>query len=128
MEENIESTQDNNDVHIGNEIRRYVWKYKPSITMLAEALGLHIGSISRIYRQASIQTSQLKTISEHLNYDFFAVYSASLSLKKVESIAPEEVKKTECEKLLEEKIAEVEALKKEMAYVKEINELLRRKK
>lgn len=105
---------------------------------LADALDVHYGSISRIYGNASLQTSQLEKISRHLKYDFFAVYSANLGLKSL-LLGDSEIKKPESEVLLDEKIAEIAVLKGEIAalklegmqkengYLKQINGLLLKK-
>ncbi len=107
--------------------------------MLAKDINFHPGSISRIYGYASIQTEQLLLISTALQYDFFAIYSAQLNLKKPEPIPPPANQKSECEIQLEQKIHEIEALKKEIetlkmedikkenAYLKQINDLLKKK-
>ncbi len=122
------------DIHIGSIIKKVVAEKKSSASYLADKIGITTGSVNRLYSYKSVQTEMLVAISVALDYDFFAVYSGGLNIRK------EEVKVvSECEKMLEEKTAElekvkkenfkeVEALQKEMAYVKEINELLRRKK
>ena len=126
------------DVHIGSIIKNVVNERKASLTGMAEVLDIHYGSISRVYNNPSIQISQLEKLSKYLQYDFFAVYSANLNLKTL-PISHSEVKKSESEILLEEKMAENEALKKEIAalkleemkkengYLKQINGLLMKK-
>jgi len=122
------------EIHIGSVIKKVVAEKKLSAGYLADKIDMAKSSVNRLYSYKSMQTELLIAISVALDYDFFAVYSGGLNIKK------EEVKVvSECEKMLEVKSAEletvkiemtkeVEALQKEMAYVKEINELLRRKK
>jgi len=113
-----------------------------SPAVLAHALGIHAGSVSRMYGNASMQTKQLQIISETLEHDFFAVYSSILNFKKPETIIQNPtvlVEKSECEKQLEQKNLEIEALKKEIetlkmdeikkenAFLRQINELLKKK-
>ena len=113
-------------VYIGNIIRKVMADKKVSVNFLAEHLGMHTGSVSRLYSYPSVQTEMLQKISVALDYDFFAVYSRELNIKKEEEVVMvvEAPAKIDYEKLLKEKIAELEALKKENAYLKEINGLL----
>lgn len=110
------------ETHIGSKIKEVVKERQYSVGNLATTLGLHIGSISRIYAYKSIQTDQLKKISIYLKYDFFALYSTELDIKKVVVDTT-----SATEKLLFKSEEEVAALKKEIVYLKEINELLRKK-
>lgn len=130
--------EEKKELHIGGIIKKVMTEKNYGETRLANEMHLHVTSISRFYRQESMQISQLKLISEIVNYDFFAECSARLSLKNGDAMAIKVdagVKQTECEKLLAEKILELEKkeqemefLKKELGYVKEINELLKRKR
>ena len=126
------------ELHLGSIIKKVIQEKKYPVTRLAEEMKLHITTVSRFYGQETMQTSQLKLISQFLNHDFFADFSASLNLKLEnvkETKAEVDVKNSECEKLLAEKTLElakkteeIEFLKKEMGYLKEINDLLRKKK
>ena len=69
-----------------------------------------------------MQLYMLKRFSLALNHDFFADYSQSLDIKKKETKST-----SESDKLLEEKNTEIESLKKEIAYLKQINDLLMKK-
>jgi len=116
------------EIFIGNEIRRVMEEKRIPVARLAEVLEMHSGSVSRLYGYRSIQTDVLQKISVELGVDFFEFYSRDLNFKK------EVVAVTSCEKKLEEKTAELEVLKKEMegfkremGYLKQINELLVKK-
>ena len=103
-------------IHMGSIIKRIVQEKKLSAGYLAEQIGLATGSVNRLYSYEFVQTEVLVSICVVLNYDFFAVYSEALNIKK------DEVKVvSECEKLLAEKTEEMEAFKKETA--KEIEAL-----
>ncbi len=121
------------EIHIGSIISRVAAEKKMGTRYLAEKLGMVSGSINRLYSYKSVQTEQLEMISAVLDYDFFGVFSEELNKKKAE----EEV--LGCEKMLAEKTAELEGYKKEtakemeilrreMGYLKEINDLLRKKR
>lgn len=110
------------EIHIGKEVKKVMWDKKYSATNLAKALGLHLGSISRIYAYKSMQTEMLKKICIYLEHDFFALYTIDLNFKK------EVIDTTsETEKSLAESKKEVEEQKKEISYLKEINQFLRKK-
>ncbi len=109
-------------IHIGNLIRQVVNEKRISVTDLAANVKLHIGSISRIYSYPSMQLDSLKKFSIALQYDFFEHYSKELNFKKEETNS-----QSDSEKLIESKNIEIESLKKEILYLKQINELLMKK-
>jgi len=116
------------EIFIGNEIRRVMEEKRIPVARLAEVLEMHSGSVSRLYGYRSIGTDVLQKISVELWVDFFDIYSRDLNFNK------EVVAVTSCEKKLEEKTAELDVLKKEMegfkremGYLKQINELLVKK-
>ncbi len=109
------------ELHIGYTIKQVMIQKQMAQFELAEKIGMHVGSISRIFNQSTMQTDLLKKFCIILQYDFFAHFTTELKLET------EEVKASTCEKLLTEKTIELESLKKEMTYINEINDLLRKK-
>ena len=116
------------EIHIGHVIQRVMHEQKSSSTRVAQFIGVHIGSISRIHNQASVQTRQLQLISEAVQYDFFSVFSEKMEYKKVQAQPAENALKADHQKELAEKDRIIADLMKEMAYLKQINELLMKKK
>jgi hypothetical protein len=114
------------DIHIGSAIKKVVYANGTSISGFAETLGLKEGSVSRLFRYPSVHTALLKTISTELKYDFFAIYSKDLNLVK-EEIKISDGEKLGFEKLLGEQKMELDYLRKEVVYLKQINDLLMRK-
>ncbi len=117
------------DIYIGRVIKQKMIEKKLDTHFLADLMGMHVGSVNRLYGYKSVQTDVLLTVSTSLNYDFFSVYSQSLNLKVEETIVkqPEVIVVSNTEKLIEEKNIKIENLEKEIAYLKEINSLLRKK-
>ena len=117
------------EIHIGNIIRRVVFEKKAAIQPITVALEISQGSMSRIYASPSLHASVLQKLSVALKYDFFEVYSKELNLPK-EEIKKEVVVVTvsDSEKIIAERDAEIVSLKKEMGYLKQINDLLLLKK
>ncbi len=109
------------EIHIGNIIRKVVYDRRIRMGDLAQKMGMHQGSISRVLDSAAMQTTMVKKFCVVLDYDFFAHYSEELKVTK------KETEKSECEKLLEENKNELEKVKLENVYLKEINELLKKK-
>ena len=109
------------EIHIGSLIRKVVYDKRIGMGDLAKKMGVHPGSIGRILDYPSMQLTSLRKFCEVLDYDFFAIYSEDLKVTK------KEIVKTECEKMLEESKNELEKVKLENAFLKEINELLKKK-
>ena len=109
------------EIHIGSIVKKVAFEKHIVKGDLAKSMGLHQGSISRIFNYPSIQTLMLKRFCEVLEYDFFAHYSEDLKL------AMDKNGKTSCEKLLGESAVEIGNLKQEIVYLKQINGLLERK-
>ena len=108
------------ELHIGVIIRKVVYEKRIRMGDLAKSMGMHQGSISRVLDCRSLQTRMLKKFSEVLDYDFFAHYSEELKVtQKLEEAS-------ECEKQLAVTKMELEKLRQENAYLKEINELLKK--
>lgn len=108
------------NIHIGNLVRKVAYDKRMKMGEFAQKVGVHIGSVSRIMGYPEINTAMLKRLCVAMEYDFFKHYSDELKLPSAEK------EKTSCEKLLEESQKENERLKQELAYLKEINELLKK--
>ena len=89
---------------------------KVSSTELASRLGVHPGSISRIFNYRHMHSSLLQKLSHALGHDFFKYFTQDIRVERPES-----------EKQLDELRKEIEALRKENGYLKQINELLSNK-
>jgi hypothetical protein len=112
------------EIHIGNIIRRVVFEKKAAVQPLTTALEISEGSMSRIYASPSLHAKVLQKLSIALKYDFFEIYSKELNIPK------EEIKKevvvvvvSDSEKIIAERDLEIAALKKEIGYLTQINEL-----
>lgn len=66
-------------IHIGAEIKKIMKLRKKSQQELAELLKLSRQSISSLLDNADMNTEYLMKISVFLNYDFFMLYSQSLT-------------------------------------------------
>ena len=109
------------EIYIGNVIKKVIAEKKSSASFLADKIEMATSSVNRLYNYKSVQTELLTKISIALDYDFFAVYSENLNIKK------EEVKVvSESEKLLEAKTAELEELKKIMEEKSILNQKFER--
>lgn len=80
---------------------------------LALKLGVHVVTVSRMFRYRHMHAALLMKISQVLGHDFFKYYSQELRLEK-----------TEDEKQIAEIKKQIEQLQKENGYLKTINELL----
>jgi hypothetical protein len=87
------------DVHIGTIIDKVSKERGFSATQLAEILCCDRSCIYRMFKHKSIDTDLLVTISNLLNYDFFAEYS-SPETRNNRHILIVEVEESEAEKLL----------------------------
>lgn len=114
-------------IHIGSIVRKVLYDKRVKPGDLAKRIGVHIGSISRILGYGEMNTGLLKKLSVALGYDFFGHYSDELKLGRGEKEVVTAKEMTSCEKLLEDCVRENEGLKKEVAYLKEINGLLGKK-
>ncbi len=113
------------DIAIGYFIEKVAKEKKLSTLDLSIKLKISRGSVSRLFGYKSVQTDFLKEICVAMDYDFFVVLSQYQDgITRVE----EKVVVSECEKMLESKTAELEAVMKEVGYLKEINDFLRKGK
>ena len=86
---------------------------KVSSSELASRLGVHPGSISRIFNYKHMHSSLLTKLSQALGHDFFKYFSQDIR-----------VERSEADKQMEQIRKEMETLRKENGYLKQINELL----
>ena len=84
-----------------------------SSSELASRLGVHPGSLSRIFNYRHMHSSLLQKLSQALGHDFFKYFSQDIR-----------VERPEAEKQMELLRREMEQIKKENGYLKQINELL----
>ena len=84
-----------------------------SASELAARLGVHPGSLSRIFNYRHMHSNQLQRISQALGHDFFKYFSQDIR-----------VERTEAEKQLDQLRKDIDELRKENGYFKQINELL----
>ncbi|MEK6615493.1 MAG: helix-turn-helix transcriptional regulator [Bacteroidota bacterium] len=100
-------------VQIGSIIKKVIEDKKISSTELASRLGVHPGSISRIFNYRHMHSSLLQKLSQALGHDFFKYFSQDIR-----------VERSEAEKQMEQIRKEMDQLRKENGYLKQINELL----
>jgi transcriptional regulator with XRE-family HTH domain len=100
-------------VQIGSVIKKVMEDKRVSPSELASRLGVHPGSISRIFNYKHMHSSLLQKLSQALGHDFFKYFTQDIR-----------VERPEAEKRMEEIKTEMELLRKENGYLKQINELL----
>ena len=113
-------------IHIGQIIRKQLDAAGMSKTEFARRINTTSQNVYGIFKRKSIDTALLQKISEVLRYDFFQYYSTPGAVivedgkkdYKQSQTAPEDIPGL---------LKEVENLRKENAYLKEINQLLREK-
>jgi transcriptional regulator with XRE-family HTH domain len=71
------------EVHIGREIERKFQESGLKISEFAKRLNTGTRNVYSIFERTDISSSQLKKISEVLNYNFFALYAESLPMSSV---------------------------------------------
>ena len=103
-------------VQIGSVIKKVMEEKNISSSELASRLGVHPGSLSRIFNYRHMHSSLLQKLSQALGHDFFKYFTEDIRVERPES-----------EKKLDEIRKELEQLRKENGYLKQINELLTNK-
>ena len=71
----------NKRIDIGKVIYNELQRQERGVAWLSNKLNINRMSCYRIFNSYSIDTDLLARISEVLNYDFFALYSANLNNK-----------------------------------------------
>ena len=110
--------------HIGNKIKELLDEKKIGVTKFARMINVTPNSAYVMLKKDLLHPKWIETISEVLEYDLFQHYYTphkNLSVKQTESDL------TELRKAHEELKSKFENLEKENLYLKEINELLRKK-
>lgn len=100
-------------VQIGNIIKKVMEDKRVSPSELASRLGVHPGSISRIFNYKHMHSSLMQKISQALGHDFFKYFTQDIKVERPAS-----------DKQIDELKKELDALRKENGYLKQINELL----
>ena len=100
-------------VQIGNIIKKVMEEKRVSASELAGRLGVHPGSISRIFNYKHMHSSLLQKLSQALGHDFFKYFTQDIRVERPAS-----------DKQIDELRKQIEDLRKENGYLKQINELL----
>jgi transcriptional regulator with XRE-family HTH domain len=100
-------------VQIGSVIKKVMEEKRVSPSELASRLGVHPGSISRIFNYKHMHSSLLQKISQVLGHDFFKYFTQDIKVERPAS-----------DKQIDELRRELDILRKENGYLKQINELL----
>ena len=104
-------------VQIGATIKKVMEEKRVSSSELASRLGVHPGSISRIFNYRHMHSSLLQKLSQALGHDFFKYFSQDIRVERPES-----------EKQIDQLRKNIDELRKENGYLKQINELLTKQK
>ena len=105
-------------VHIGKKIKEAVKKSGMSVTEFAKKVNYSRRNVYSIFEKESVDTSQLKKISDVLEHDFFVDYT--LSAKKHSSVQTQAA-----DPQAGYGAGKIQELMKEIEYLKEINALLK---
>lgn len=116
----------NKTVHIGEEVKQRLYALRMPVIEFAQKINKSRTVVYHIFKRKSIDSELLKKISEILEYDFFNSYTQFLpdennttsTVKEPENISYYAMQKKNYE-------SKIEALTKEINYLKEINEMLR---
>jgi transcriptional regulator with XRE-family HTH domain len=111
-------------IHIGNIIKKYLVEKGINKSELARRINTTPQNVYGIIKRKSIDTDLLQKISIELGFNFFIYFIPEISkgtLVLEEESGEYKVKSSP-------KKQEVESLKKEVEYLKEINTLLKKKK
>lgn len=100
-------------VQIGSVIKKIMEEKRVSPSELAARLGVHPGSISRIFNYKHMHSSLLQKLSQALGHDFFKYFTQDIRVERPAS-----------DKQIDELKKELDALRKENGYLKQINDLL----
>lgn len=103
--------------HIGKKIRQVIKDQGMPVQDFAHAIDRSRTVVYDIFERETIDTGLLITISEVLGYDFFRLYSPRVVNKSVAHDNDDSTTKS---------TERIEALEKEVSYLKEINDLLRK--
>lgn len=108
-------------VHIGQQIKSRVEQKGMSKAELSRRLNMSSTNVHKIFKRQSIDTGLLEKLGEVLDYNFFQFYTSGAGTLS-DPLIPY-LSSTQVEQLRKEN----EELRKEINYLKEINQLLREK-
>lgn len=116
-------------IHIGQKIREVVEKKGMAKTELARRMNMTSSNVHKIFARKTIDTGLLMKLSEILEHDFFSYYPKYLIEKEPAISQFNEADETGIyqETIKKNYDAKIEALAKEINYLKEINKMLREK-
>jgi transcriptional regulator with XRE-family HTH domain len=112
-------------IHIGSKIREKVDTSGMTVTEFADKISYSRRNIYSIFSKESIDTSLLFKISEVLKYDFFNDFSKLFYAQKDSQFKVEENDNSAAN--LKKQHQKVEALEKEITYLKKIIDLMEKK-
>jgi transcriptional regulator with XRE-family HTH domain len=107
------------NVHIGSKIRKVRTERGLSTTQLGKKMNLSRLAVNYMEKQGMLHTKRIFELCEVLEHDFWQYFVHATPTTPYTAIDPE------AHKALQQ---ENEALKKELDYLREINQLLRGKK
>jgi len=118
-------------MHIGNMVQSVLRQKHISTSQFAKSIGKHPQGAARIFHKQDLHCKLLMQISAVTGHDFFQYYSAAspTAMQKInEQLATAREKLTGSEQTISSQQKEIEQLKKENAYLIQINQLLTGKK
>ncbi|MGL5888940.1 MAG: helix-turn-helix transcriptional regulator [Bacteroidia bacterium] len=117
-------------LHIGKIIRQHLEELGMTKSEFARRISTSPQNIYGIFKRKSIDTELLREISRTLNYDFFQYYSSSALVVHEDKAAygkAQVMTAMELQRELDTAKKELEILRSENAYLKEIHKLLKEK-
>jgi hypothetical protein len=116
-------------VHIGNKIKKVVYESRIPIQEFAYSINKSRTVIYNIFKRETIDTGLLLVISKALNHNFFLYYlTAKNALNEEQEKYYSKAPFNEISTDLEQCRKDYEASRKEIEYLKRINNLLEKKK
>lgn len=114
-------------INIGQKIKEVIEIRGMAKTELARRMNMTSSNVHKIFMRKTIDTGLLMRLSVLLEHNFFRYYSENESKKEMVHLQMSEPDENShyYEKLKEKFTFEIEALSKEIKYLREINELLR---
>ncbi len=79
----VEETISVPDIHIGNEILRYLKDSGKTQAFLARGLNMPTSNLARILKRKSMETDRLFQICLSLDYNFFPYMETNQTLQKI---------------------------------------------
>ncbi len=109
-------------LHIGKLIRKHLEEIGMTKSEFARRIDTSPQNIYGIFKRESCDTNLLKNISDCLKFDFFGYYSSGSKI-----IGGELKTATDMQKEISELTKELDQIKAENGYLKEIHELQKKK-